>query len=313
MRGGQVILRVLRYPARITILVSVAFLVSIAATASQIPPCTITLHPSMSIQAAIDACPEGAVICLADGTWEENITITKSLTLVGGGRDRSIISGHARGVPAIRIDGAVAITVTIADLSVRDAVGGTQECVSVYPQQAQTICADGVAVMGYAGAVLEGVWVSGSGRMGIYATDYSSVVIRDCRISGSGRIGLFVRRYATGTAEGTIITANNEGTMVADSASLTLMSCEITDSHSYGLYAGGRPTCVLRACTIARNGSNGIALADSPQVTLVSTSVTQNTGWGVLKITYPIPYRGMLSVDAASDLTGNQLGEVSTP
>jgi len=294
-----------------TIVLLPVLLVGSTVTAGQTPSCTITVQPGESIQAAIDACPEGAVICLADGGWEENITITKSLTLVGGGPDRSGIAGHARGIPVIRIDGAAAITVTVANLSVRDAVGGTQECVSVYPQQAQTICADGIAVMGHATAAMENITVTGSGRMGVYATDYSTVSLRSCHISGSGRIGLFVRRYAVGTAESTIITNNNEGAMVADSASLTLVSCEVTGSHSYGLYAGGQPTCVLRNCTVARNGNNGIALADSPQLTLTATSVTENTGWGVLKLTFPLPYRGVLSIDAASDLTGNQLGEVS--
>jgi parallel beta-helix repeat protein len=288
------------------------FLVAVALSVLAQEPCTVTVQPGESIQAAIDASPEGAVICLADGGWEENITITKSLTLVGGGPDRSSISGHARGVPVIRIDGAAAIIVTMKDLSVRDAAGGTQECMSVYPEQAQTICADGVAVMGHATADMENVSVEGSGRMGVYATDYSTISLRGCHISGSGRIGFFVRRYAVGTAESTIITGNNEGAMVADSASMTLESCEVTDSHSYGLYVGGQPTCVLRNCTIARNGNNGIALADSPQLTLTATSVTENTGWGVLKLAFPWPYRGVLSIDAASDLTGNELGEVGT-
>jgi hypothetical protein len=228
------------------------FLVAVALSVLAQEPCTITVQPGESIQAAIDACPTGGMICLADGTWEENVTISKSLVVVGNGPDRSCITGHARGLPVVRIDSGAPINVTMSSLAVRDARGGTQECASVYPQQAQTICADGVAVMGYAGAVLEGVWVSGSGRMGIYATDYSNIVIRDCRISGSGRIGFFVRRYAVGTAESTIITGNNEGAMVADSASMTLESCEVTDSSSYGLYAGGQPVCVLRSCKITR-------------------------------------------------------------
>ncbi|MGQ9478334.1 MAG: hypothetical protein ACUVRH_07625, partial [Candidatus Bipolaricaulia bacterium] len=35
--------------------------------------CTVTLNPGQSIQEAIYYAEEGAVICLAEGTWEENI------------------------------------------------------------------------------------------------------------------------------------------------------------------------------------------------------------------------------------------------
>ena len=278
----------------------------------QTPSCTITVQPGESIQAAIDSTPAGGVICLADGRWEENLTIDKSLTLVGCGSDRSSVVGRKRGVPVLRVDSAVPISVTVANLGVLDARGGPQECVSVYPQQAQTICPDGVAIMGYAAVILRGVRGTGCGRMGVYATDYSSATLRDCFISGSGRIGLFVRRYAAGTAENTYITANNEGAMVADSAFMTLQSCEITNSASYGLYVGGQPICELRSCKIARNGNNGIALADKPHLTLISTSVTENLGWGILRLTYPVPYQAVLSIDTSSDLAGNQLGEIGT-
>jgi nitrous oxidase accessory protein len=46
-------------------------------------PCTVTVQAGESIQAAIDAAEEGAVVCLAEGTWEENIEIGKGLTLRG--------------------------------------------------------------------------------------------------------------------------------------------------------------------------------------------------------------------------------------
>lgn len=55
--------------------------------------CTVTVQPGQSIQSAIDAAPEGAVICLVAGMWEENLTITQSLKL----------TGHMRGWPVVRL------------------------------------------------------------------------------------------------------------------------------------------------------------------------------------------------------------------
>jgi pectin methylesterase-like acyl-CoA thioesterase len=53
------------------------------AFAEQTPSCQVFVQPGESIQAAIDAALEGAVICLAAGEWQEDIAITKSLTLMG--------------------------------------------------------------------------------------------------------------------------------------------------------------------------------------------------------------------------------------
>ncbi|MFN4217950.1 MAG: hypothetical protein ACK4HB_01480, partial [Candidatus Bipolaricaulia bacterium] len=53
------------------------------------PDCTVTVQPGQSIQQAIDAAPEGTVICLAAGAWEEEIQITKGLTLRGAGWEKT--------------------------------------------------------------------------------------------------------------------------------------------------------------------------------------------------------------------------------
>lgn len=49
------------------------------------PECTVTLQPSESIQQAIDQAAEGDVVCLTGAAWEENLTISNSLTLQGIG------------------------------------------------------------------------------------------------------------------------------------------------------------------------------------------------------------------------------------
>jgi len=272
--------------------------------------CTVYVELGASIQDAIDQAPDGATICLPDGDWQENLVITKSLILRGNGFEHSSISGDIRGVPVVRIDSTDAIVVAVEDVTIQEAQGGPQACASVYPQQEQTICADGIAIMGYADVTLERVCVSNNGRMGVYATDYSQVSLSSCTLTGSGRIGLFVRRFAVGTAENTTINRNNEGANVSDSASLIMTSSQITNSLSYGLYLGGQPACNLNGCSISGNANNGIALAHQPQLELVTTIVTANNGWGIVKLSYPFPYNGILLVDDERNLTGNQLGAI---
>jgi parallel beta-helix repeat protein len=55
--------------------------------------CTVTVRPGDSIQTAIDAAPEGAVICLTEGTWQENLTIMKKLIIRGAGWNKTVIKG----------------------------------------------------------------------------------------------------------------------------------------------------------------------------------------------------------------------------
>lgn len=62
------------------------------------PACSVTISPGSSIQRAIDAAPLVAyasdyVICLEAGEWEENLVITKKLTLLGAGSDKTRIKG----------------------------------------------------------------------------------------------------------------------------------------------------------------------------------------------------------------------------
>ena len=56
---------------------------SVLAAAEETPTCNVELEPGESIQVAIDAAPDGALICLTEGRWDENIRIGKSLTLRG--------------------------------------------------------------------------------------------------------------------------------------------------------------------------------------------------------------------------------------
>lgn len=55
-----------------------------------------------TIQDAIDAAPEGAVIELSPGRFDERITIAKSVRLVGAGADKTIIGPTAEGQAALR-------------------------------------------------------------------------------------------------------------------------------------------------------------------------------------------------------------------
>ena len=77
------------------VIVAVVCLPTSMAPAEEVAPPTARIagHDGdfATIQAAIDAAEEGAVIELTPGRFNERIKITKPLTLVGAGADRTVI------------------------------------------------------------------------------------------------------------------------------------------------------------------------------------------------------------------------------
>ncbi len=69
-----------------------------------------------TIQAAVNAAPAGATIAIRAGTYTENVTIGKSLTLVGAGPESTEIDGGGTG-PVLVVGGGGDPKVTLRDLA----------------------------------------------------------------------------------------------------------------------------------------------------------------------------------------------------
>src|ERR1700750_2152427 len=56
------------------------------------PTCTVQVVAGQSIQAAIDAAPTGATVCVGPGTYRENLLIDKDgITLKGAGPEKTVL------------------------------------------------------------------------------------------------------------------------------------------------------------------------------------------------------------------------------
>ncbi|MCR4403763.1 MAG: thioredoxin domain-containing protein [Candidatus Acetothermia bacterium] len=188
------------------------------------PECTVTVRPGESIQAAIDRVPEGAVICLEEGTWEENIVIGKGLTLRGAGAEKSVIKGKEAGKPVIRIESEEEIEVVIAGLTAAEAKGG-----------------DGILVGGRACVTITGsnfvgneygIWLVGSAQATISGSNFEGNVGDGIKISGS--------------PQATISSSNFEGNLwdgirLGDSAQATIEGSKIINNEGYGVALWQQP------------------------------------------------------------------------
>ncbi len=135
--------------------------------------CTVTVQPGQSIQRAIDAAKEGAVICLVAGTWEENIEIGKGLTLRGAGREQTKIKGEEERKPVISIVSDSEITARIEGLTAAEAP-----------------IASGIEIAGKARVTVTNAQVSGNERSGIVMEDSTQATIENNIIQENKECGI---------------------------------------------------------------------------------------------------------------------------
>jgi len=173
--------------------------------------CTVTVQLGESIQAAIDQAAEGDVICLAEGTWEENLKIEKSLTLRGVDAEETVIDGVEEGYPVVwiqRPEEAQTVSVKVEGLKVTGAKG---ECVD-WP-----ICPHGVLIRGKAQADISQSTISGNRGDGIRLLGSAQATISQSTISGNW-YGIDLGDSAQATIEGNLIQGNTSYGIISSSS-----------------------------------------------------------------------------------------------
>ncbi|MCS7198511.1 MAG: right-handed parallel beta-helix repeat-containing protein [Candidatus Bipolaricaulota bacterium] len=158
--------------------------------------CAITVQPGQSLQQAINAVDEGALVCIAAGTFPENITIGKSLTVRGMGRAQTILQG------AIRIERDHEIRVTLTALTVTGsrlgaAVRAAARAQVTLDNVAVTESFIGVLAVGSARVALSNSEIVNNQHDGIRAEETSLMSVQGSRISENGLDGIAVRDSAT--------------------------------------------------------------------------------------------------------------------
>lgn len=232
------------------------------ANSEEPPVCTINVPPGESIQKAINAAPEGAVICLAKGEWKGNITVTKSLTLRGAGADSCIIRGEIEKQPVVHINSFLAaksIYVIIEQVTVTGARGKKSY---------------GIAIDGSARAVITNSTIKKNDGTGIYLGNSAEATIHDCTIEENKWAGIWIWHSAQATIKDSIIEKNrHDGIYVWCSAQASIIDCVVDGNDGDGIYILDSAQATITGTTVKDNEWDGIDIWGSAQVTIQDCTI----------------------------------------
>ena len=278
-------------------MVLVAVLVSGIGNSTQIglaQNCTVTVKPGESIQKAVDAASVGAVVCLEAGTWQENLAISKSMTLRGVGRDRVIVNSADEGKPVIRIESDGVIEVSIEGFAVVKAkgiLGGDgiavrgipvvrgMPRVSIKDLDASENEGFGISVVGAAQVSLTNCKLSGNSG-GLGAISSAQVDLIDSIVSGNKFYGLTIENSSQANLTNMHISENGDGLYAGGDAIVNLTRSVLSGNQRYGVEAAYRARVSLLNSTVSGN-QYGLSLALS-QTNLIDSTVSNNEEDGLL-------------------------------
>ncbi len=236
-------------------------------------PCVFTVQAGDSIQEAIDMATAGAVICLAEGTWQENLVIGKSLTLRGAGADLTTIEGTVSGASVLSISSRTEIVVTVEALTVTGAHGSW---------------AYGIKLDGRPRCTLREVAVHANASNGIYVMDATHVLIVGSSVTGNRGMGIRVQQDAQAEVRDTTVAGNSgDGLSLTDSAQVTLVDAVIRGNGGDGVAVLDTIDVAILGSIIEANVRDGLSVRQSfgstteTHVKVTGTTLSGNTGYGL--------------------------------
>jgi parallel beta-helix repeat protein len=238
-------------------------------------PCTIAVQPGETIQAAIDAAPAGAVICLPADTYrQEHLTIEKSLTLRCSGDAIDVgcaaLYGFRDGVPVIDVYGPLSgeVVVALEKLSLWGIEGWDGSGLRVHGNARVTtdrcfiaLTSIGIDLQDSAQATITNCTVVGNIEYGVRLQDRSQATIIECKFSAS----LMGFDLESQTAF---------GVGLQDAAQATISDCQFL-ANGTAIDLSASSLAVISGCTVLAN-ELGVALWDSAEATVRDCAFSQN-------------------------------------
>ena len=302
-----------RYPILFVVIVSLGvFAYSAYLQEDANSDCNLVVSSSESIQAAVDAAAENEIICLSQGTWRENISLTTSLEIRAIESGQSILTNSAIGLPIVHITSASdlpqTVSVKISGVVITGADGQCEE-----PNE--QICPGGMLIDSASDVAVEnssislnlarstGIWlrdharislnnttISSNGSHGLRADDDTLVEIRNSTILDNGEFarelgtlfhGIQLSQNAVGVIQGSNISNNFDvGVFVIQNASVEIRSSNL-EGNFQGVEQGTLGAVTIENSVISGSRSNGILIGFFGPVVLNNNAITGSSNFGI--------------------------------
>jgi len=259
--------------------------------------CAIIVEPGASLQGAIDDAPAGAIVCLEEGEWTENLVLRSSIVLRGQGAEQTVLRAAEPDRPVVRIEAPEegereGQQIVLEALSITGAFGteGEPFGVLVVGQAQMTVrecrvhanARNGIGVSGNAQVEIERSTVDENAWTGVYAWESASVAITDSTLDANGSTGLVLEGSSQASITGTELNRNRlYGMYLAGSAQVRIADATIADNGWDGIDMWGTASAAIERTTIAGN-EQGITVRESAQLTVEESRLAGNRGYGVL-------------------------------
>ncbi|UIX31996.1 right-handed parallel beta-helix repeat-containing protein [Streptomyces sp. GQFP] len=194
----------------------------------------------------------GAVISLLPGRYEENLRISRRVTIVAEGARGSVEIAPRTGSAVTLVADAVMLT----DLVLRGPDDDDVPVVDAFQGQ----------------AALEGCDIAGTGWTALLSRNAGSLAMRGCRITNPAGAGVVdTSSEESVIADCVLENLGSSAIVISERARTAVRGCTIRDSRGNGLLANGQTRGSVEDCDISATDKPGIALEQNSATRVLRT------------------------------------------
>ena len=210
-----------------------------------------------TIGAALEAARSGAVISVRPGRYEENLVITKMVTITAAEARGSVRISPRRGAVVQVVAEAVQLTGLVLQ-------GQDEDLPTVDVPRGQ--------------AALEDCEVAGNSWTAVLTRQQGSLAMRGCRVVNPAGAGIVETSSGTSIIEDCVIEhLGTSAVVIGERANPVVRGCVLRDARGNGVCANGEARGTVEDCEISATDKPAIALEENSTTRVLRTAVRDTT------------------------------------